>query len=201
MKIPTKHINTKHTFMFAGALAAVVALAPTATFAQGGGDGRDGRSPRSSSHQANAQTSNSTQSSEMNGQHHGHGGNYHNQRWWGNFSAENFQKMHDARLAKLDKTITDNNLTVENGESLRAEVVANADDLKAQLSALEELRMTIDKDTITDEQRAALKAQSITTFESFYDYSESMYNFKLAIKNAADMNNKNVDVDPENDNQ
>lgn len=178
--------------MFAGALAAVVALAPSATFAQGGGDAKDGRSSSSHSRQWNAKTANNTQSSDG---RHGHGGNYNDQRWWGNFSAENFQKIHEAKLAKLDKTIADNNLTVENATTLRAAVVADAEDVKTQLTAFKQLHDSIDKDNATDEQKASLKAQALVTFESYYDYSESLHEFKAAIKAAANTESKGVEIE------
>lgn len=185
MKIPTKHINTKQTFMFAGALALVVTLAPAAAFAHGGGDGRDGHSNKSSHDRR----------SYGYGNHYG--GNYDAQKWWGQISADNFQKMHDAKLAWLDDKITKNNLTVENGEVLRAEVVTTAETLKVDLTALEQLRVSIDKSNVTDEQRAALKAQTLKTFESFYDYYESLYSYKVAVKAAADSKGVKTDINIE----
>jgi len=188
MKVPTKHINTKHTFMFAGALAAVVALTPAATsFAHGGGDDRDGRTSGSSQHSG----------SYWGGWHHNYGGNYDGQKWWGWISADRFQKMHDTKLAMLDKIISDNGLTVENGDVLRADLVAKAGTLKTELTALEQLRASIDKSAMTDEQKAALKAQTLKTFEAFYDYYESLYSYKAAIKVAADTKGAKVDINVE----
>ncbi|MDB5177899.1 MAG: hypothetical protein JWO61_282 [Candidatus Saccharibacteria bacterium] len=189
MKIPTKHINTKHTFMFAGALATVVALTPAVTFAHGGGEAWDGRSSSSSTDHQGTTVSNDSRYS--------HGDNYDGQKWWGWISADGFQKMHEANLAKLDKIIADNALTVENGDALRADVVSKADSLKTNLTALEQLRKSIDKNAITDEQRTELKAQTLTTFESFYDYYESLYSYKAAIKVAADTKGAKVDINTE----
>lgn len=185
MKIPTKHINTKQTFMFAGALALVATLAPAAAFAHGGGEARDGRSTvNSSEHRGNDY-----------GMHYNHnGGNYDAQKWWGQFSPESFQKMHDTKLAWLDDKIAENNLTIENGEVLRAEVIASAETLKADLTALEQLRVSIDKSNMTEEQRQALKAQTLKTFESFYDYYESLYSYKVAVKTAADTSGITTDI-------
>lgn len=199
MKIPTKHINTKHTFMFTGALAAVVTLTPAVSFAHGGGDGRDGRShansqDRRSSNSGAKTASNTSNKNSNDGKHHNHGGNYDGQKWWGQLSAENFQKMHDAKLAKLDDIIAKNNLTVENGDALRADLVTKADGLTTNLTALQELRQSIDKNAMTDEQKQALKAQTLTTFEAFYDYYESLYSYKAAIKVAADASHASVDV-------
>jgi len=188
MKIPTKHINTKHTFMFAGALTAVVALTPAVTFAHGGGDGRDGRS-------ANATSQHSSR--YWGGMHLNYGGNYDGQKWWGWISADRFQKMHDTKLAMLDKIIADNGLTVENGDVLRADLVTKAGSLKTELTALEQLRASIDKSAMTDEQKAALKAQTLKTFETFYDYYESLYSYKAAIKVAADTKGAQVDINTE----
>lgn len=188
MKIPTKHINTKQTFMFAGALAVVATLAPAAAFAHGGGEARDGRSTTNSSERRGGDY----------GMHYDHyGGNYDAQKWWGKFSAESFQKMHDTKLAWLDDKIAKNNLTIENGEVLRAEVIASAETHKADLTALEQLRTSIDKSNITDEQRAALKEQTLKTFESFYDYYESLYSYKVAVKAAADTSGVEAEINVE----
>ena len=50
---------------------------------------------------------------------------------------------------------------------------------------------------LTDEQKAALKSQTLTTFESFYDYYESLYSFKAAIKAAADTKGTKTDINVE----
>ena len=199
MKIPTKHINTKHTLMFAGALAAVVTLTPVAAFAHGGGDGQHGRSMSSSQNHRSSKNGAKTASTDTNkssnsGKHYNHGGNFDAQKWWGQLSPDSFQKMHDAKLAKLDKIIADNHLTVENGAALRADLVTKAGSLKTELTALQDLRKSIDKNAMTDEQKQALRTQTLTTFAAFYDYYESLYSYKAAIKVAADTSHVNVDV-------
>jgi hypothetical protein len=203
MKIPTKHINTKHTFMFAGALAAVVTLAPAAAFAYGGGEARDGRSSgsheRRSGDSHKAKTANNThhKKSGYNKHYYHYGGNFDAQKWWGWLTADKFQKMHDAKLAWLDKIVADKNLTVENGEVLRADLVTKADSLKTELTALEQLKASIDKENMTDEQKVALKAQTLTTFEAFYDYYESLYTYKAAVKVAAEAENTDAGINLE----
>ena len=190
--------------MFTGALAAVVGLTPVAAFAHGGGDSSGRQSFNSSKDrhssnnavQASTQNNNSINKNDFD-KHHGHGGNYDAQKWWGQISADRFQKMHEAKLAKLDAVIANNHLVVENGDSFRAEVVTNAGELNTNLMGLEQLRASIDKNNITDEQKAAMKTQTLTTFESFYDYYESLYSFKAAIKTAADSSGAKTDVNVE----
>ena len=187
--------------MFAGALATVVALAPAAAFAHGGGDNRDGRS-YSSSHErrgsSDAKKANSTHNKRGGDKHYYHyGGNFDAQKWWGWLTADKFQKMHDKKLSWLDKIVAEKNLTVENGEVLRADLVTKADSLKAELTALEQLKASIDKENMTDEQKATLKAQTLTTFEAFYDYYESLYSYKAAIKVAAEAENTDAEINLE----
>lgn len=173
MKIPTTHIKTKHTVMFAGAFAAVVGLAPTVALAHGGNDSRRGMG---SSH-------------HLSDRHHGHwdGGKKSGHGWWAHrwLSPDKFQERYDATITKFDKIITDNNLTVENGATLRADVETKAVSAKAEITALSELVKTIDKKNLTDDQKQALKAQGEKTHEALKAYYESLKSYKLAIKEAA----------------
>jgi len=172
MKIPTTHINTKHTVMFAGALVAVVGLTPTVALAHGG-DGRGG-------------TENSHNFSD---QRHGQwdGNKWHGFSWWGNWlSADKFQQWSDTILAKLDNVVSDNNLTVENGGTLRADVETKAASAKAEITALSDLVTPLDKHNLTNEQKQAIKAQREKTHEALKAYHESLKSYKTAIKAAAD---------------
>ncbi|MDB5165864.1 MAG: hypothetical protein JWM00_754 [Candidatus Saccharibacteria bacterium] len=168
MKIPTTHINTKHTVMFAGALVAAVGFTPTVALAHGGGDARDGRSGHSSGDRGNDSHADNTA------------------RWWNWFSVENFQTRHDAKMAKLNAFVTDNNLTVENQAALQADIKTKATAVKTEITAFANLKGTIDKNNITEEQKQALKAQAQKAFDAFRAYHDSVKTYKTAIKVAAD---------------
>ena len=180
MKIPTQQINVKRTALVVAGMAVVTGLAvPTATFAQGG----DHSSERNGSW------------SQDNRKHGNHGG-WHSpsSSSWERISAEDFTAWHAANLAKVDKYIEKNNLTVENGAALRSTVETNATELANNLTALEQLRTSIgDNKDISEEQRAALKDQTVLTFSAYYDYKLSFQDYKSAIKAAADQNGVKAD--------
>lgn len=184
MKIPTAHIKTKHTIMFAGALVAVVGLTPTIALAHGGGDRGDGR----------ISATHGDRSANL---HVGHGGMNKGDHWWNIFSVDQFQARHDAKMAKLDAFITDNNLTVENQAALVATIDTNATTVKTEIEAYTALRSTIDPKSATDEQKQALKDQAQKVFDAFHTYRDSMKAYKTAIHVAAEAAGVSIDVDVE----
>lgn len=184
MKIPTTHIKTKHTIMFAGALVAVVGLTPTIALARGGGDAGDGhpsfsRGDRDSNH------------------HENHGGINNGEHWWNIFSVDQFQTRHDAKMAKLNSFITDNDLTVENQVALMADVDTNVANVKTEIAAFTTLRSTVDPKSATDEQKQALKDQAQKVFDAFHAYRDSMKAYKTAIHVAAEAAGVSIDIDVE----
>jgi len=181
MKIPTTHINTKHTIMFAGGLVAIVGLTPTVALARGGGEAGDGHP--------------SFSRSDRDGSHHeDRGGMNNSDHWWNIFSVDRFQARHDAKMAKLSTFVTDNNLIVENQAALVADIDTNATSVKAEIEALTTLRSTIDPKSATDEQKQALKDQAQKVFDAFYAYRDSMKAYKTAIHVTAEAAGVSVDM-------
>jgi len=171
MKIPTKHINTKHVTLAAGAVATIVGLsAPVSVFAHGGDT-----------------TSRVGTHSHMRS-HHSH---HQNWRWHNGysslFSAKAFAKENKTLLNKYDAYITKHHLNVENGSDLRQAVSTDATNVENQLTKLQNLRHSIgDLKNASADQRTQLRTQSIATFEAYYDYKMAVYDYRTAIETAAD---------------
>ena len=179
MKIPTQQNNVKRTALVVTGMAVMTGLTlPTVALAHGGD---------------RADKGNSWHKEDRRGGYD----KYWNQdawSWWERISADDFSAWNDAKLAKIDRYIDKNNLTIENEQELRAAVDTSAAAVTENLTTLEELRDSIgDIDDATDEQRAALKEQSTMTFSTYYDYKLSLYDYKVAVKAAA--NNEGVKID------
>lgn len=183
MKIPTAHIKTKHTIMFAGALAATVGLTPTLALAHGGGEGGDGHSGFSRTNR--------------DADRHQYGGMHMGGHWWGMFTVDQFQTRHDDVMTKLNTFVTDNNLSVESQATLVANIDTAATNVKTELSALTTLKSTYDPKTATDEQKQAVKEQAQKMFDAFHAYRDSMKAYKTAIHIAAEAAGVSIDMDAE----
>jgi hypothetical protein len=172
MKIPTKHNNTKHGLLAVGAIAAAVGLAPVATtFAYGGSDGGDRKG--STEQRLHEQSWGSHSQSWR-----GHG-------WWHLPSTEDFTQWHESKLAIYDEVIEKYDLTVENGETLRATLETDGAEVSAALTAYAEVKAELeDTETPTDEQKAALKQATMDALSALYDYKESNKAYVLAIVDA-----------------
>lgn len=170
------------------ALAAVLVTAgvPATSFAHGGGRHNDGG--RGSNQQRQVQTQNGSRFSNFMNRRH------HDGRGWGMYclSAEKFQQRYDAILARLDSIVADNNLSVENGTELRANVVTTADVAKTKTTELKALKDQYNNQNVTDEQRDAFKAKLQETRQALMEYRDALRAYKDAIKTAADQ--ANVDV-------
>ena len=170
MKIPTKHINTKHVTLAAGAVATVVGLsAPVSVFAHGGDT-----------------TSRVGTHSHVRG-HHDH---HQNWRWHNGYSpllsAKTFAKENKALLSKYDAYIAKYHLDVENGSDLRQAVSTDATNVGDQLTKLQDLRHSIgDLKKASADERTQLRTQSVATFEAYYDYKMAVYDYRTAIEAAA----------------
>jgi uncharacterized membrane protein len=172
MKMPTKQTNTKRNLLAVGAVAAAVGLTPAATtLAHSGYDGND----RKDSTERNL-------SGQIQSSYHR---NWHSQGWWHIPSTEDFTQQHESRLALYDKVINEYDLTVENGETLRATLETDAAEVSTALTAYAELKAELeDVDTPTDEQKAQLKQLTLDAISALYDYKESSKAYVSAIIDA-----------------
>ncbi|HEY0965518.1 MAG TPA: hypothetical protein VGE13_03505 [Candidatus Saccharimonadales bacterium] len=181
MKIPTKQHNTKRNFLAIGALAAIVGLsAPTIALAHGEDSDRN-RSSDTSSHWRK--------------DHHRWDSWHDRSSWFGpSISPEWFTKKNTRLLERYDSFIAKHDLTVENGDALKTDVETTASVVVNELTALKNLRDSIDelKDS-TPEQRTELKEQLKKTSSAYLDYKFALYEYKLAIKAAADEIDINTD--------
>lgn len=181
MKIPTQQNNLKRTTLVVAGMAVMTGLAiPSATFAQGQNGNRAGEG-----------------SSWNRGDHRGgkHGNfNRDSMAWWEKISADDFNKWNTAKLDKIDSYLEKNNLQVENGDVLRSAVETNTVAVADNLRTLEDLRESTGAiETATEEQRVALKEQTVATFSSYYDYKLSMFDYTAAIKAIATNNGVKLD--------
>lgn len=186
MKMPTKHTNSKRTLVAAGAFAAVVGLAtPTVALAhKNTGDSNRGNW--------------NSYSHKWNGHgwfNHMHG--MYGSPWWYWGSADSFEERSNAILSQIDAYIEENNLVVENGDTLRTAVVEAAAAAQTEINDLKELKSEL-KDTdpadVTAEQRAALKDQIKATFGAIIDYRFALDEYKIAVKAAATDSNVEAEL-------
>lgn len=180
MKIPIKHSNTKHLALIAGTIALVGGVSvPVAAYAHGGGQGQRSDRGQSRDDRHNWKKDKSAHDSWKNDGFFGWGG-------LDSLNPDEFANRNTQKLTKLDKFVSDHKLTVENGAALRADVVAKADVVKTELTELSTLKTSIsDPASATAEQRASLKAQTLVTFESYYNYKVALSDYKVAVNIAA----------------
>jgi hypothetical protein len=164
MKIPTKHSNAKHSLLAVGAIAAAVGLAPVATtFAYGGYSGDNRKDPVEQVLSSHNQS-------------------WPGHEWWHIPSAEDFAERHESKLAVFDKVTEKRGLTIENEETLRANLETDAAEVSAALTAYAEVKAELeDTETPTDEQKAELKQATMDALSALYDYKESSKAYVSAI--------------------